>query len=411
METKPHIDPVCGMTVDPERAAGTSIYQGETIYFCNKGCKAKFDADPTKYIAKPEPKPEPKPPAASDVIYTCPMHPEVRQIGPGVCPKCGMALEPAGAVAEEDDSELRNMNRRFWVSVVLALPLVVIAMGSHLPGVRDSLSRIAPYQPWIELGLATPVVLWCGWPFFQRAWWSIVNRSLNMFTLIGLGVAVAYSFSLVATLLPGIFPPSFRDVHGHVGVYYEAAAVIIALVLLGQVMELRARSRTGAAIRSLLNLAPKTARRVEADGKERDVPIEEVRPGDRLRIRPGEKIPVDGVIDEGTCTVDESMVTGESLPLEKQTGDRLIGGTVNASGSVIMRTERVGSETLLAQIVKMVSQAQRSRAPVQRLAERVAGFFVPAVVIIAIATVIVWAMIGPQPRLAYAVVNAVAVLI
>ncbi|MGZ7039886.1 MAG: HAD-IC family P-type ATPase, partial [Thermoanaerobaculia bacterium] len=411
METKPHIDPVCGMTVDPERAAGTSIYQGETIYFCNKGCKAKFDADPTKYIAKPEPKPEPKPPAASDVIYTCPMHPEVRQIGPGVCPKCGMALEPEGAVAEEDDSELRNMNRRFWVSVVLALPLVVIAMGSHLPGVRDSLGRIAPYQPWIELGLATPVVLWCGWPFFQRAWWSIVNRSLNMFTLIGLGVAVAYSFSLVATLLPGIFPPSFRDAHGHVGVYFEAAAVIIALVLLGQVMELRARSRTGAAIRSLLNLAPKTARRIEADGKEHDVPIEEVRPGDRLRIRPGEKIPVDGVIDQGTCTVDESMVTGESLPVEKQTGDRLIGGTVNASGSVIMRTERVGSETLLAQIVKMVSQAQRSRAPVQRLADRVAGFFVPAVVIIAIATFIVWAMVGPQPRLAYAVVNAVAVLI
>jgi Cu+-exporting ATPase len=406
------IDPVCGMTVDPAKAAGTSTYKGETFYFCNAGCKQRFDADPQRYAPAGEPAPRPTShQSPATIIYTCPMHPEVRQNGPGVCPKCGMALEPESGTGEADDSEWRDMSRRFWVSVVLSAPLLVIAMGSHLPFLRGPLARIAHVQRLIELALATPVVLWCGWPFFQRAWWSIVNRSLNMFTLIGLGVAVAYVYSIVATILPSSFPPSFRDAHGHVGVYYEAAAMIITLVLLGQVMELRARSRTGAAIRALLDLAPKTARRVERDGRDRDVSIEEVRPGDHLRIRPGEKIPVDGVVEEGTCVVDESMVTGEPVPVEKQKGDRLIGATVNGSGSVIMRAERVGADTLLSQIVNMVAQAQRSRAPVQRLADRVAAFFVPAVVIIAIGTFVVWAMFGPEPRMAYAIVNAVAVLI
>ena len=412
-------DPVCGMTIDPAHAAGMSTYNGETIYFCNPNCKKKFDADPEKYASKPDRMSGEdagrstgnRQPATGDVIYTCPMHPQVRQIGPGVCPICGMALEPEGAVAEEDDSELRDMTRRFWVSVVMSIPLVILAMGSHLPGGHDLLMRIALYHSWIEFALASPVVLWCGWPFFQRAWWSIRNRSLNMFTLIGLGVSVAYLYSVVATILPWIFPPSFRDAYGRVGLYYEAAAVIIALVLLGQVMELRARSRTGAAIRALLDLAPKTARRIEPDGREHDIPLADVHPGDRLRIRPGEKIPVDGVVEEGTCTVDESMVTGEPLPVEKQTGDPLTGATVNTAGSVIMRAERVGAETLLAQIVNMVAQAQRSRAPVQRLADRVAAFFVPTVVIVAIGTFVAWAMLGPEPRLAYAVVNAVAVLI
>jgi Cu+-exporting ATPase len=400
------------MTVDPAKAAGTSTYKGETFYFCNAGCKQRFDADPQRYAPAGEPAPRPTShQSPATIIYTCPMHPEVRQNGPGVCPKCGMALEPESGTGEADDSEWRDMSRRFWVSVVLSAPLLVIAMGSHLPFLRGPLARIAHVQRLIELALATPVVLWCGWPFFQRAWWSIVNRSLNMFTLIGLGVAVAYVYSIVATILPSSFPPSFRDAHGHVGVYYEAAAMIITLVLLGQVMELRARSRTGAAIRALLDLAPKTARRVERDGRDRDVSIEEVRPGDRLRIRPGEKIPVDGVVEEGTCVVDESMVTGEPVPVEKQKGDRLIGATVNGSGSVIMRAERVGADTLLSQIVNMVAQAQRSRAPVQRLADRVAAFFVPAVVIIAIGTFVVWAMFGPEPRMAYAIVNAVAVLI
>lgn len=400
-------DPVCGMMIDPADAAGTSKYKGETIYFCNPACKKKFDADPEKYLHPVTPPPSP----VTASTYTCPMHPEVRQNGPGVCPICGMALEPLTGAAEADDSELRDMTRRFWVSVVFAVPLFVLAMGSHIPGGHDLLMQIAPYHSWIEFLLATPVVLWCGWPFLQRAWWSITNRSLNMFTLIGLGVSVAYIYSVVATVAPFIFPQSFRDHYGRVGLYYEPAAVIVALVLLGQVMELRARSGTGAAIRALLDLAPKTARRIEKDGRERDVALVDVHPGDRLRIRPGEKIPVDGIVEEGTCTVDESMVTGESVPIEKKAGDLLIGATINNAGSVIMRAERVGSQTLLAQIVNMVAQAQRSRAPVQRLADRVSAFFVPTVVIAAIATFVVWMIIGPEPRFAFAMVNAVAVLI
>ena len=407
MERQLVTDPVCGMQIDPATAAGTSVHRGETIYFCNPHCKARFDADPDRYL-QGVPAHEPMP---EGTIYTCPMHPEVRQEGPGSCPKCGMALEPETiTLAEEDTSELRDMSRRFWVSALLTAPLVTFAMLRHLRPdlVREDLLRFAT---WIELGLATPVVLWGGWPFFQRAKASIVHRSLNMFTLIGLGVAVAFLYSLVATIAPGLFPAAFRDAHGHADVYYEAAAAIVTLVLLGQVMELRARSRTGAAIRALLGLAPKTARRVDANGNERDVPLEEVHPGDTLRVRPGEKVPVDGVVVEGSTSVDESMVTGESLPVEKRAGDRLIGATVNATGSVLMRAERVGAQTLLAQIVHMVAQAQRSRAPIQRLADVVSAWFVPAVLAVAVVTAVVWFLRGPEPRLVYGIVNAVAVLI
>ena len=336
------------------------------------------------------------------------MHPEVVSDKPGSCPKCGMALEPRTITAGDDENpELRDMSRRFWVSVVLTAPLVVLAMSRHTGWYSPDLLR---WAPWIELALATPVVLWGGKPFFERAWASIVHRSLNMFTLIGLGVAVAYLYSLVATLAPGLFPKAFRDAHGAVGVYYEAAAAIVTLVLLGQVMELRARSRTGAAIRALLGLAPKTARRVDK-GREEDVPLEHVHPGDLLRVRPGEKVPVDGVVVEGTSNVDESMVTGEPLAVAKSAGDRVIGATVNATGSFVMRAERVGSATLLAQIVNMVAQAQRSRAPIQRLADTVSAWFVPTVIVVALVTFAVWLMKGPEPRLVYAIVNAVAVLI
>ncbi|HEX6861558.1 MAG TPA: copper-translocating P-type ATPase [Thermoanaerobaculia bacterium] len=392
---------------------------------------------------------EPPKPAPGANVYTCPMHPEVRQDRPGFCPKCGMALEPVlGAPAptktewtcpmhpeivrdkpgncpicgmaleprtvtsaeEQENPELRDMTRRFWVSVVLCLPLLLIAMAPHLgwnlfEGIASRTLR------WIELILATPVVLWCGWPFFVRGWYSLVHRSLNMFTLIALGVGVAYVYSVVATLAPVLFPPAFRDEHGEVGVYFEAAAVIVALVLLGQVMELRARSRTGAAIKALLGLAPKTARQIREDGTEEDVSLDQVQPGDRLRIRPGEKVPVDGIIEEGASAVDESMVTGESFPVEKRRGDKVVGATVNGTGALVMRAERVGSETLLAQIVRMVGEAQRSRAPIQRLADQVSGWFVPLVVGIAVATFIVWAVAGPAPAMAYAIVNAVAVLI
>ena len=446
------IDPVCGMTVDPETAAGSSRVGGRTFYFCSKSCKQKFNENPGAYgVAVPQTAPPPKaaPPSSSGAIYTCPMDPEVRQKGPGACPKCGMALEPESITApasktewtcpmhpeivrdapgscpicgmaleprtvdvEEENPELADMTRRFWVSAILTVPLVAFAMLRHLPSAHDILGHTAmTWGHWIELALATPVVLWGGRPFFVRAWDSIRFRHLNMFTLIGLGVAVAYLYSLVATFLPRIFPPSFRDSAGHVGVYYEAAAVIVALVLLGQVMELQARSRTGAAIRSLLGLAPKTARRIEPGGQERDVPLAEVIAGDTLRIRPGEKVPVDGVVLEGTSSVDESMVTGEPVPVEKTAGDRLIGATVNSTGSLVMRAERVGADTLLSQIVNMVAQAQRSRAPIQRLADKVAAWFVPAVIAIAIVTFIVWSIAGPQPRLVFAIVNAVAVLI
>lgn len=348
---------------------------------------------------------------ATRVEYTCPMHPEIVRPRPGFCPICGMALEPRTVTAiEEENPELRDMTRRFWISLALTVPLLTVAMADMFPGM--SMERALPkgWLPWIELLLATPVVLWGGWPFFQRGWTSIVNRSTNMFTLIAMGTGVAYLFSVTATVFPGLFPSSFRDMNGTPPVYFEAAAAIVTLVLLGQVLELRARSRTGAAIRALLDLSPKTAR-ILRDGTEQDIPLDQVKPGDRLRVRPGEKIPVDGVVVEGASSVDESMITGESMPVAKESGSRVIGATVNTTGSFIMRAERVGSETLLARIVQMVSQAQRSRAPIQKLADRVAAWFVPAVIGIAVLTFIVWSFFGPEPRLAHALVNAVAVLI
>ncbi len=415
-------DPVCGMWVDPSRAAESVEHGGHRFFFCCAGCRDRFEADPDRYAkaaVAPAPvqyhgaltateltaRPERK------IEWTCPMHPQIVRDAPGNCPICGMALEPRAATAEEEENpELVSMTLRFWVSLALTVPVAVLGMAHSLPG---SLGHFASSRTslWIQLLLATPVVLWGGWPFFVRGWQSIVLRSLNMFTLIGLGVAVAYLYSFVAALFPGIFPASFRGPSGEVGVYFEAAAVIVTLVLLGQVLELKARSRTGAAIRALLGLAPKTARRLEADGAEKDVPLDSVTPGDRLRVRPGEKIPVDGVVLEGTSAVDESMITGEPIPVEKKSGDRLIGATVNGTGSLVMRAERVGSETLLAQIVRMVSEAQRSRAPIQKLADVVAGYFVPAVVGIAMITFGVWALAGPSPRLAHGLVNAVAVLI
>ncbi|HEX8042477.1 copper-translocating P-type ATPase [Candidatus Deferrimicrobium sp.] len=350
--------------------------------------------------------------AATRAQWVCPMHPEVVRDAPGNCPKCGMALEPRAAAGEEEENrELGDMRRRFRGSALLTVPLFVVAMGEYIPG--RPLDGIVPGRvlPWMELLLGTPVVLWGGWPFFVRGWHSILNRSLNMFTLIGLGVGVAYGYSLVAVLFPGIFPPSFRDASGMVAVYFEAAAVIVTLVLLGQVLELKARSQTGAAIKALLGLAPKTARRLGDNGSEEDVPLDQVHVGDRLRVRPGEKVPVDGAILEGTSAVDEAMVTGEPIPVEKKPGDRVVGATVNGTGSFVMRAERVGSDTLLARIVQMVAEAQRSRAPIQKLADQVAGYFVPAVVSIAVATAIVWGLVGPEPRMGHALVNAVAVLI
>jgi Cu+-exporting ATPase len=402
-------DPVCGMTVDPQSALHKAEYKGKTYYFCCGHCLEKFRSDPESYIGKRRME---KPAAPAGAVYTCPMDPEVRQDKPGACPKCGMALKPGTVEAvEEENPELADMKKRFWIAVMLAIPVFISAMGGMIPG--KPLERLASRGTWIwmELVLATPVVLWCGWPFFVRGWKSIVNRSPNMFTLIGLGVTVAYTYSLVAVLFPRIFPESFRMEDGTVPVYFEAAAVITALVLLGQVLELRARSRTGAAIRALLGLTPKTARRIGEDGSETDVPLEQVRVGDRLRVRPGEKVPVDGVVIEGTGSVDESMITGEPIPVEKQPGDRLTGATVNGNGSLVMRAERVGSETLLSRIVQMVSEAQRSRAPIQNLADVVAGYFVPTVVTIAVITFVIWAVWGPAPSMAFALVNAVAVLI
>ena len=441
------VDPVCGMTVDPATAAGSSRIGDRTFYFCSTSCKQKFNADPDGYgvspaVRRPEaavpgatyicpmdpevrqdkpgacPKcgmalePELVTAPATKTEWTCPMHPEIVRDAPGSCPICGMALEPRTITIEDENPELKDMTRRFWVSTALTVPLVIFAMLRHLPAAHGLLGHtLLQWAPWIELAFATPVVLWGGWPFFERAWASVVNRHLNMFTLIGLGVAVAFVYSVVATMAPDLFPPTFRDAMGHVGVYYEAAAAIVALVLLGQVMELRARSRTGAAIRALLGLAPKTARRVSPDGRDQDVALEDVQPGDILRIRPGEKIPVDGVVTEGTSNVDESMVTGEPLAVEKAEGDRLIGATVNGTGSLLMRAERVGADTLLSQIVNMVAQAQRSRAPIQKLADQVSAWFVPAVIAVALITFAVWAFAGPEPRLVFAIVNAVAVLI
>jgi Cu+-exporting ATPase len=405
------VDPVCGMTVDPARAAGHVDYQGQTYYFCGRGCVEKFRANPAEFI---KPRPEQArgaPTAVHTQEYTCPMHPQVRQIGPGSCPICGMALEPATATLDEHpNEELIDMSRRFWVSAALTAPLLLLAMGEYFPG---PLARVgaAPWFPWLGLAFATPVVIWGAWPFFVRGWMSVVNRSLNMFTLIALGVSVAYIYSVVATVFPGWFPSSFRDDMGRVGVYFEVSATIVTLILLGQVLELRARSQTSSAIKKLLGMAAKTARRLGDDGKDEDVPLEAVRVGDRLRVRPGEKVPVDGVVLDGSSSVDESMVTGEPIPVEKRPGDRVVGATINGTGSLVIRAEKVGADTLLARIVAMVAEAQRSRAPIQKLADTVSAYFVPAVIAIAIATFVVWALVGPEPRMAHALVNAVAVLI
>ncbi len=406
---KTEIDPVCGMTVDPDHAAGSYEYQGKIYYFCNPHCLHRFREDPEKFIHKSVLTPDEAKPGQK---YTCPMHPEIVRDGPGSCPICGMALEPVTvSLEDEENPELVDMTRRFWVCVVLTIPVFAIGMSDLIPGQALQHRVSAPVLGWLQLVLASPVVLWGGWPFFVRAWQSIVNRSLNMFTLIGLGVTVAYVFSVIAVIAPQLFPASFRSHGGGVPVYFEAAAVITTLVLLGQVLELRARSQTGNAIKALLGLAPRTARRIDDNGREEDVPLDHVHVGDRLRVRPGEKVPVDGVVMEGSSTVDESMVTGEPIPIEKEAGDRVIGATVNGRGAFVMRAERVGAETLLSQIVQMVAEAQRSRAPIQRLADVVSSYFVPLVVAIAVVTFVVWAIWGPEPRMAYALVNAVAVLI
>jgi Cu+-exporting ATPase len=438
-------DPVCKMIIEESDAVATSLYKGKTYYFCSRPCKEDFDRDPGSFL---EVKPAAEE-AGKEIVHTCPMHPEVRKPGPGACPKCGMALEPVDpsvprnktewtcpmhpeivrdapgscpkcgmalepktiTVEEEENPELIDMARRFKVSIVLTVPVFLIAMRHFIPGLSFPDALASPsFFTWAELALSTPVVLWGAWPFFVRGWQSVVTWNPNMFTLIGLGTAVAYMYSTVAAFLPGLFPASFRGEGGEVNVYFEAAAVITTLVLLGQVLELRARSRTGAAIRALLGLAPKTARRV-TDGREEDIPLDQVQRGDLLRVRPGEKVPVDGIVIEGSSTVDESMVTGEPIPVEKKDGGRVIGATVNGTGSFVMRAEKVGTDTLLAQIVHMVSEAQRSRAPIQKLADIVAGYFVQVVVLIAVITFIIWAWLGPQPSMVYALVNAVAVLI
>jgi Cu+-exporting ATPase len=452
------IDPVCDMTVKPESAAGSFEYKDQTYYFCSTHCLHKFKAEPERFLNKttsgltqlvgiaPTRKTVATVRAAS---HTCPMHPEVRQDKPGSCPKCGMALEPLHIAApqtkteytcpmhpeivrdgpgscpicgmaleprtvslgDEENPELADMRRRFWLSVVLSVPVFLIGMSDLIPGQPLQEAMSMKSLTWIQLGLASPVVMWGGWPFFVRAVQSIMNRSLNMFTLIGLGVTVAYGYSLIATIFPGLFPHAFRDHGGAVPVYFEAAAVITTLVLLGQLLELSARGQTSAAIKSLLGLTPKTARRVGEDRSEEDVALDEVIVGNKLRVRPGEKIPVDGIVIEGSSRVDESMISGEPIPVSKKIGDRVIGATVNGNGTFLMRAERVGAETLLAQIVQMVAEAQRSRAPIQKLADRVSAYFVPAVILIAIATFVIWAVVGPDPRMAYALINAVAVLI
>jgi P-type Cu+ transporter len=462
-------DPVCNMDVGPATARGSSEYKGQTYYFCSPGCVKRFNADPEKYLApRPAaaglpksqmvqiggiiPAPAAAPPSAKPkqdqsagkgtvtfvcpmdpevreakpgacpkcgmalepetVEYTCPMHPEIVRNGPGNCPICGMALEPrvAAGVHEEDDSELRNMQRRFWVGVALSIPLLAISMGGMAAG--SPLHNLpAGWMEWLQLLLATPVVLWGGWPFFQRGWASIINRHLNMFTLIAMGTGAAYLFSVIATLAPGIFPVSFLGHSGRPEVYFESAAIIVTLVLLGQVLELRARRQTSSAIKALLDLNPKTARRVRADGSDEEISLDHIQRGDRLRVRPGDRVPVDGTVEEGSSAVNESMITGESMPVEKTPGIKVVGGTVNQTGSFIMRAEKLGSETLLAQIVRMVAEAQRSRAPIQSLADKVSGYFVPAVLLVAVLTFIVWSVWGPEPRFAYALVNAVAVLI
>ncbi|HEY7991391.1 MAG TPA: HAD-IC family P-type ATPase, partial [Stellaceae bacterium] len=404
------VDPVCGMTVDPATSPHHFEHAGGTYYFCGAGCRAKFAADPDKYL-KPQAAPAPPAPASAGTIYTCPMHPQIRQAGLGSCPICGMALEPVSAAAETGPSaELIDMTRRFWIGLALALPVFVLEMGAHVPGL--ALHRyVAPQlSMWIQFALATPVVLWAGWPFFARGWASLRNRSLNMFSLIALGVGAAYLDSLAATFLPQFFPDNLRQ-DGVVPVYYEAASVITVLVLLGQVLELRAREKTGGAIRALLNLAPKTARRLRDGGGDEVIPLEQVRIGDRLRIRPGDSVPVDGVVLDGKSAVDESMVTGEAMPAEKEQGAKLIGGTINGTGGLVMRADKIGAETMLARIVQMVAEAQRSRAPIQRLADIVSAWFVPAVILVAVVAFAVWMIWGPPPAFAYALVAAVSVVI
>ncbi|HZO53715.1 MAG TPA: heavy metal translocating P-type ATPase [Bryobacteraceae bacterium] len=441
------VDPVCGMTITPEDAADTDTYQGTKYYFCSPSCLTKFQADPDRYV--PPSGAPPHAEAGTQVEYTCPMDPEVRQMGPGTCPKCGMALEPATIVppstkteytcpmhpeivrgepgscpicgmaleprvvaSAEVNPELVDMTRRFWVSVVLTIPILALMISEFLPGKPLQTFIGSNALLWVQFVFATPVVLWGGWPFFVRGWLSVVNRHLNMFTLIALGTGAAYVYSVAATLFPNLFPESFRDHHtGALAVYFEPAAVIVTLVLLGQVLELRARSQTSSAIKSLLGLAPKTARVLREDNREEDIPLDRVQVGMRLRVRPGERVPTDGIVLEGASNVDESMLTGESIPVEKAAGGKVTGGTVNGTGSLVMRAERVGADTVLSQIVRMVGEAQRTRAPIQRLADVVAGWFVPAVIVIAVLTFILWSTFGPEPRMAHALVNAVAVLI
>ncbi len=408
-------DPVCGMKTDEEGRFIEYEHQGETFYFCSQHCLKRFKDDPARYsheLQHYHEKRQSDSHGAEGALYTCPMHPEVVQEGPGSCPKCGMALEALIPDAQEQDEEYLYIKRRFWIGAVLTLPLVLIAMRfMFLP--EGFLEQFASEKAlnWIEAALATPVVVWAGWPFFVKGWQSMVNRSLNMFTLIAMGVGVSYLYSLAAAFLPGIFPETVRTAEGNVGVYFEAAAVIVVLILLGQMLELKARSQTGAAIKSLLGLAPNTARKIMHDGSEQDIPLKRVRQGDLLRVRPGEKIPVDGVVLEGSSNVDESMITGEPLPVIKRPGDKLVGATVNGTGSLIMKAEKVGSETLLARIVDMVAQAQRSRAPIQNLADKVAGYFVPAVISVAVISFAAWMLAGPEPKLAHAVIAAVSVLI
>ena len=409
-------DPVCGMKVDTRTAKHRDELGGTPYFFCSEPCLEKFKANPHRYLNPPHHDPALTRPAmgavaeaAEGTIWTCPMHPHIRRDGPGQCPICGMALEPLEpTVDERPNPELISMSRRFWVSAALTLPLVVLAMGSELLGWEPLPMRS---MVWTQLALATPVVLWGGWPFFERMWVSLKTRNLNMFTLIGLGVGVAYSYSLVAALAPQIFPESLRTMGGMAPVYFEAAAVITTLVLLGQVLELRARSATGKAIRALLGLAPKTARRMNAEGSEQDIPLENVRVGDLLRVRPGEKVPVDGVVEEGRSLVDEFMISGEPVPVEKEPGTKVVGATVNGTGSLLVRAERVGRDTMLSQIVRMVAAAQRSRAPIQKLADKVSAWFVPSVVLVSVIAFIVWNLFGPAPPLAHALVNAIAVLI
>jgi P-type Cu+ transporter len=399
------IDPVCGMTVDPATAKHRADYRGHTYYFCAAGCRTKFIADPQKYLGAREPEP-----VVEGATYTCPMHPEIRQIGPGACPICGMALEPEMPTAETGpNAELIDMTRRFWIGGALSLPVVVLEMGGHLVGPHNWIDPTL--SNYIQFAFATPVVLWAGWPFFVRGYQSLLTRNLNMFTLIAMGTGVAYIYSVVATLAPGAFPENFRTHGGAVAAYFEAAAVITVLVLLGQVLELRARAATSGAIRALLDLAPKSARRVKDDGSDEEISLDAIQVGDRLRVRPGDKVPVDGVVLEGHSALDESMVTGESMPVSKDKDARVIGGTINMSGSFVMRADKIGRDTLLSQIVQMVASAQRSRAPIQRLADRVAGWFVPAVIAVALIAFAAWATFGPEPRFEFGLVAAVSVLI